>query len=182
MQSVAVASAAVGRDQYARCLAVFSFAHFSPPLADALHGKLGRVRTNSDVYPPCVFPNVVDAVRDGLGHLWIGKVVAQNFYGRVLSPPFRAWVFVMAHQLLFLGVNRDDGPVFAEEKLGLIVDIQELLVSIGMVFLAFRSLAICLQAVTHGAQHTSDRPVADFMPPIEKIVRQIPHALACPSQ
>jgi hypothetical protein len=60
--------------------------------------------------------------------------------------PFLPGIPVVPDQLLLLGVDGDDGPTSAQERLALALDVAKLSIAVGML-LSFSGLGVTLQTV-----------------------------------
>ena len=58
---MAVAAAAVRRDQQLSCMRKAPLPHLVPPATDAVDGKLRRVVVDTDAHPPLVLQQIVHA-------------------------------------------------------------------------------------------------------------------------
>jgi len=120
--------------------------HLSPPTADALHGKTGRIMRTAHGHPPQVEARIVDTAGYRLGEVRVGEVVHIDLDGLAFRLPFLPGILVVPDQFLLLGVDRDDRRASAQERLALALDVAKLGIAIGML-LPFFGLGIALQAV-----------------------------------
>src|ERR1039457_6513734 len=76
-------------------------------MEDGASAEIAVVET--DVHPAGILSDVIDTIRDRLGHLGVRKVMCQNLSRLSLSAPFPAGILVVADQFFLLGVYRNDG-------------------------------------------------------------------------
>src|ERR1700740_2229924 len=81
-----------------------------------------------------------------------------------LEPKLSAPVFEVPHQLLLLGIHRDDRLTLPQEASDLAVDMLKLSIAIRM-RRAFQSLGVCLQAIAQLMQQLGNQTVADAVTP-----------------
>src|ERR1700692_3884554 len=143
----AVATARVSGNQQALGLAIDGFTHRTPPSPDALHGEGGRVVVNTNAYPASILAHVIDAIRSDPSQLGNDEVMYPHLLRVPLGPNLSAPVFEVPHQLLLLGIHRDDRLTLPQEAPDLAVNMFKLSIAI-RVRRAFQSLGVCLQAIT----------------------------------
>src|ERR1700674_4165331 len=127
-------------------LAIDGFAHPTPPAPDALHGKGGRVVINTHAHPASILAHIVDAIRSDSSQLGNDEVMHPLLFRVPLEPKLSAPVFKVPHQLLLLGIHRDDRLTLLQEASDLLVDMLKLSIAIRM-RRAFQGLGVCLQAI-----------------------------------
>ena len=86
----------------------------------------------ADADPPGVGGQVVDAVRDGLAQLLVHEVVHVDPLRLAARMPFPPTVLEVADQLLLLGVHADHRVAAADVVAGLVVEVAELGVAVGV--------------------------------------------------
>jgi len=109
----------------------------------------------ADVDPAHVALDVVDAVGDRLA-LLADEVVDVHRHRFAPGPPLPAPVLELADQLLLLAVHRDHRQASIAELAGLLVEVVELGVAVGMLS-ALHGLDVGLEAVALFLQHDADR-------------------------
>ena len=119
--------------------------HLSPPAANALHGKTGRVMRAAYGHPPQVEFRIVDTSGNRLGDVRVGEIMHIDLDRLAFRLPFLPGIPVVSDEFLLLGVG-DDWPASAQERLALALDVTKLNIAIGML-LPFFGLGITLQAV-----------------------------------
>src|SRR5271167_792340 len=182
MQAVAVAAAAVGTDQETARTRVTCLTHVFPPLSDTLHGKLRRIRPHPDIDPAAVVPDIVNPVRYGLGHLWIGEIMRQNLDGIALRTPLLTRILIGSNQFLLLRVHRDDRYAPAQKYARLIVDVAKLCIALRVIHDALRALAIALQGIVQLMQQIGNAVIADLPSVLLQRRFQLPRAQGRPTQ
>src|SRR5215469_11634889 len=130
--SIVIATSRIGRDQQFRGWGIGRLAHTFPPVANGVDRKFGGVVINAYADPSLVAGDVVDAMRRHFALLLVFKIVHANRFGLALPVPLSASVFEIAHQLLFLAINGNDGLVAFLKVLAQSVDVLELRVAISM--------------------------------------------------
>ena len=118
-----------------------------PPAADRLDGERGGVVVGAHADPTGVGGQVVDAVGVGLAQGGVDEVVDLDRFGLSRGAPFRAGVLVLADQFLLLGVHADHRVARGQVLAGLLVEVGELGVPVG-VLPALEGLGVGLQAET----------------------------------
>src|SRR4029077_15788610 len=109
------------------------------------------------------------------------EVMDPHLFRVPLEPKLSAPVFKVPHQLLLLGIYRDDRLTLLEEASDLLVDMLKLSIAIRM-RRAFQSLGVCLQAIAYLVQQLSHQTVADRVTTPAQFLGQFAHALASPAQ
>ena len=120
-----------------------------PPPAQRFDGERCGVAVATYRHPTGVGCQVVDAVRDRLGHRRVGEVVDPDPDRFAAGLPVLAIVLVsrgFADQLLFLGVDADHRVTGLKVAAHRVVDVRELAVTVGML-VALGGLGVGLQAV-----------------------------------
>ena len=145
-QTIAIAAPAISTDQDPSRLSIEGVAHLAPPTANTLHGETRRVVGTAHGHPPLIAPLIVDPTRHRLGDVRVGEIVPVHLDGLPFRLPFLPGIPVVPDQFLLLGVDRDDGPASAQERLALASDVAKLSIPIGMLLPLF-GLGITLQAV-----------------------------------
>src|SRR5208337_1684620 len=102
---------------------------------------------NADAHIAGIGANVVDAIGNGFAQFLVDEVMHIHFIRTSFRPIVAARVLVVADQLFLLGIDRDDRLAGGLEGHGLLVDVLELSVTVGMMMAAFLGLAIHLAAV-----------------------------------
>ena len=120
--------------------------HLSPPAANAFHGKTGRVMRAAYGHPPQVKFRIVDTMGNRLGDVWVGEIMHIDLDRLAFRLPFLPGIPVVSDQFLVLGVDRDDRPASAQERLALALDVTKPSIAIGML-LPFFGLVITLQTI-----------------------------------
>jgi hypothetical protein len=100
------------------------------------------------IHPTGVDAHVIDAVGNGLALRIVREVVDANLRGLLLPLPLSSALPEEAHQLLLLGVHRDDRLPPRLEALHLLGNMAKLRVPV-RVLRALTHLAVGLQAVAH---------------------------------
>src|SRR5215831_18114738 len=134
----------------------------------------------ADVDPAHVALDVVDAVGDRLA-LLADEVVDVHRHRFAPGPPLPAPVLELADQLLLLAVHRDHRQASIAELAGLLVEVVELGVAVGMLS-ALHGLDVGLEAVALFLQHDADRASADRVTAAGEGQRERAGALAGPAQ
>ncbi len=145
---MAVAAAAVRRDQQLSCMRETPLPHLVPPATDAVDGKLRRVVVDTDAHPPLVLQQIVHAVRRRLPQRLDQEVVNTHVFGLSLGKPLLPSVVEIPDLFLLFGVHRDCGLAAFDESLHAGVDKFKLGVAI-RVRRPFPCLPVPLQAVAH---------------------------------
>src|SRR4249919_3734534 len=135
MNAGAVTAAAIGRDQETSRMGIAGLAEPPPPATDALDGECRRIGVDSDTDPTLVGGEVVDPDRLRLA----------------LAAQLSTAVLEVAHQFLFLRVDRDRRLAGGECGLHPGIDVLELRIAVGMLR-AFAGLAVGLTAIVQLAQ------------------------------
>ena len=180
-QPVAIAAPAVSCDEDALGLRIDATAFRPPPAADRGDGEGAGIVIGADVDEAGIAPNVVDAVRVDTRDQRTGQVVALNVLRLLGGQPLLTLVFVVADELLLLGVNRDDRQSLAQVLLDLGADVSKLRIPIAVIC-ALLSLAVALQAVVLLVQQLRHLHVTDRMAPRTEAEGNHPRALADPAQ
>ena len=97
-------------------------------------------------HPPQVEFRIVDTTRHRLGNVRVGEIMHIDLNRLPFRLPFLPGIPVVSDQFLLLGVDRDDRPASAQERLALALDVAKLSIPIGML-LPFFGLGITLQTV-----------------------------------
>src|SRR5246127_2376125 len=176
----AVAPARVSGNQQALGSAIDGFAHRTPPSPDALDGEGGRVVVNTHAHPASILAHVVDAIRSDPSQLGNDEVMYPHLLRVSLEPKLSAPVFEVPHQLLLLGIHRDDRLTLPQEASDLAVDMLKLSIAIRM-RRAFQSLGVCLQAIAQLVQQLGHQTVADAVTTTAQFLGQFAHAFASPA-
>src|SRR5713101_749261 len=177
----AIAATAISSDQQFLRLRIQGLPQLLPPPPNRRDRKFGGIVLDAHTHPAEVRREVINAVRNRLAQLLVGKVVAAHESGMALETPFPPIVFEISDQLFLLGVDRDDrlgtslkGGHFCRNML-------ELCIAIWMLTALVR-LAIGLQAVAQFMQQVRDFLPSDLKPLLLQFYRQSPDALAGPPQ
>src|SRR5580700_11678788 len=109
------------------------------------------------------------------------KVMYPHLLRGSLEPKLSAPVFEVPHQLLLLGIHRDDRLTLPQEASDLAVDMFKLSIAIRM-RRAFQSLGVCLPAIAQLVQQLGHQTVADAVTTTAQFLGQSAHALASPAQ
>src|SRR5208283_4699679 len=121
--AIPVAASAIGTNQHSLCLRIQGMPHLSPPAANALHGKTGRVMRAAYGHPPQVEFRIVDTTRNRLGDVRVGEIMHIDLDRLAFRLPFLPGFPVVSDQFLLLGVDRNDWPASAQERLALALDV-----------------------------------------------------------
>ena len=103
--AIAVAAAAVGRDQNGRRSRVEGFADVRPPEPQRVHGETRRVETDPQNDQTLVLGDVENAVRGRATHVRVDEIIDVDLFRRVLRAPFPAVVLVIADKFFLLAVD-----------------------------------------------------------------------------
>lgn len=179
--AVAVRAASIGGDEEALGVGVGVRADEIPPAPDRLDGKGCGVATVADRHEALVRPEVVDAVGNGLRHLFVGEVVGGDALRFACWFPGLPSVLQVSDDLLFLRVDADHGLAGAQVLHDLCVQMDELGVTVG-VLRALVLLGIGLQAVAHLVQELADGDVADRISLAGELARECSGRLGRPSE
>src|SRR5271166_304417 len=104
---VAVAAAALGRNQQTAGVWIARMAHFPPPAPNAFDGEFGRVVIDPNAHPALIGSDIVDPVGRHLAEFRIDEIMDANLLGISLGLPFPAAVLEVPDQFLLLGVDRN---------------------------------------------------------------------------
>src|SRR5271165_509391 len=151
MNAGAVAAAAIGRDQETSRIGIAGLAEPLPPATDALDGECRRIGVDSDTDPTLVGGDVVDPIGRDLPQSLDFEVVDPDRLRLALAAQLSTAVLEVAHQFLFLRVDRDRRLAGGECGLHPGIDILELRIAVGMLR-AFAGLAVGLTAIVQLAQ------------------------------
>lgn len=124
---------------------------------------------------------VIDSVRDRLAEIGVGEVVSADPDRNALAMPLTSGVLVVPDQLLLFRVDAHHRVSHGLELLGLLVDIAELRIPVGMLC-TFNGLGVALQAEALLAQQDGDRVRRDPVALPGQIFGQLPGRLHRPSQ
>src|SRR5258708_8658352 len=100
----------------------------------------------ADGHPPLIALLIIDTTRHRLGNVRVGEIMHIHLNGLPFRLPFLPGIPVVSDQFLLLGVDRNDGPASAQERLALALDVAELSIAVGML-LSFLGLSVTLQTV-----------------------------------
>ncbi len=103
----------------------------------------------TDVDEAPVQIQVIDAIGVGPGNGWMRKVMPIDLFRLLHFSPLPAFVVEVTDQLFLLGVDGNDRIFRSHRPANFVVDVPELLVSVGMVVTLF-GLPVALKAVIHG--------------------------------
>src|SRR5207342_2610736 len=159
MNADAVAAAAIGRDQQTRRMGIAGLAEPLPPATDALDGECRRVGVDADIDPTLVGGDVVDPIGRDLAQSLDFEVVDADRLWLALAAQLSTAVFEVAHQFLFLRVDRDRRLAGGECGLHPGIDVLELRIAVGMLR-AFAGLAVGLTAIVQLAQQRANQLLA----------------------
>ena len=140
-----VAVTAVGEDDHAAGVGIGELSVVAPPCGNAIGGEDGGVAGGSDEDGAGIGAQVVDAIGDGDAASEGTQVVVVDLLG--IAVPFGAGVLESADQLLLLGIDADDGDVFAGAPPAQDGDVCELGVPLRVVD---------AQGIAHGAKQLGD--------------------------
>ncbi len=101
-------------------------------VGNGIDGKLSRIGGMTDVDVTLLVSLIIDAIGPRARQGIVGKIVHIDL-GSLLTPKLSSLI-EGANQLLFLGVNADDGPACQSEGLALALQIEELGITRWMVF------------------------------------------------
>lgn len=169
---MAVGSAAVGGDEDPAGVGVFFFTDLLPLFFDGGYGEDRRVVVDADRDPGAVVGQVVEPVGYGFAVSLAGEVVGGHLDWFVFRVPLPAGLGELPDQLFLFGVDADHGVAGGEELLGECVDVPELGVAVG-VLVSFQGLAGPLQTVFEGMEDVRDRRVADGVPHLSQLRREV---------
>ncbi len=62
---VAIASAAIGKDEQAVGIGIVTRTRLQPPGTDGINGELGSVATGANTYKPLIARKIINAIGDG---------------------------------------------------------------------------------------------------------------------
>src|SRR5580693_7538658 len=147
-KTIAITAPAISTNQDPVRLAIKGVAHLCPPTTNTLHGKTRRVMGTAHGHPPFIALRVVDTTRHRLGDVRVGEIMHVHLDRLPFGLPFLPGIPVVSDQFLLLGVDRDDRPPSAQERLALALDVAELSIPVGML-LPFPGLGVTLQAVVY---------------------------------
>ena len=103
----AVVAAAIGGDQQTRRMGIAGLAEPLPPATDALDGECRGVGVDADIDLTLVGGDVVDPIGRDLPQSLDFEVVDADRLRLALAAQLSTAVFEVAHQFLFLRVDRD---------------------------------------------------------------------------
>lgn len=178
---IAVASSTVGRDQQFCGLRIDLQSHPKPPTPDTGNREAGGVVVRSHVDPAHVLADVVYSIGNYLGRLWRSKIVDFHVFGFPFRLPLPPAVLELAYKVLVLRGYRNGWLRTSQEPLHTSVDIAKLLVPIRVTGHLNR-LSISLQTVVQPMKQLGHTHVTDMIAFTSRRLRQLPGALACPSQ
>ena len=178
---MSVGSAAVGGDEDPAGVGVFFFADLLPPFFDGGYGEDRRVVVDADRDPGAVVGQVVDPIGYGFAVSLAGEVVGGHLDWFAFRVPFSASLGELPDQLLLFGVDADHGVACGEELLGEGVDVPELGIAVG-VLVSFQGLAGPLETVFEGMEDVRDHRVADGVPHLGQLRREVTRRLRGPPQ
>jgi hypothetical protein len=178
---VAVGPAGVGTDQQPGGLGIGEPADLLPPTPQRLDRERRGVVVGPDADPAAVAPKVVDPIRDGLAQGGIGEVVDVDLFGLARRLPLPATVGEAPDQLLLLGVHAHHRLAGGQMLLGLLVEVAELGVTVGMLG-ALQGLGRPLQPVALLLEQPADGVVADRVALGGERLGQLSGGLAGPAQ
>ena len=179
--AVAIAAPAICAHEQPARLWVNRAPHRSPPAAQALHGKGGRVVISSNAHPSHVATNLIYTIRDCAALGLARKVIDIDFLRRSLHLPLSARVLVAPDQLLLLCIHGNHRVPGGHERLDLFVQVAKLRITVRM-RRSFQSLGVGLQAIPSIVQQFADHLIAHRMPLCGQGIGQFTHALARPPQ
>ena len=136
---------------------------------------------HADADPAQVGAHVVDPVRNGLAELGVDEVVDPHLWRLSLGMPLPSGVLEVADQFFLLGIDGDHWLIARLEVPHAGGDVLELGIAVRMLA-TFACLARPLQAVVGFMEQVAHHLRADLMPLRPKLLREPPHALACPAQ
>src|SRR5262245_38288062 len=102
----------------------------TPPTGDGIYRESGRIRRGSYHHMPPVSQHIVEPIRHGLAQRIRREVVGVDF-GATLAPQ-RTGVLEVADEFLLLGIDAHNRPTLGTELVDLLLDVQELAISVGM--------------------------------------------------
>src|SRR6266511_2950478 len=158
--AVAVGPARIRGDQQPVRLRVRLGADQLPPAANGRHRERGGVVVVAHAHPALVSAQVVDAVGDRLADVGVGEVVHVDPHRGAFGLPLTAPVAKVADHLFLLGVDADDRLAVGEMLAGLLVEVAELAVTVGVLG-ALDLLGGGLQRVVQLAKQPGHGPCAD---------------------
>jgi hypothetical protein len=129
---IAVGSARIGGHQQPGCGGVQRPAGLLPPAPQRRHRERGRVVVAAHAHPSGVSAQVIDPVGDRLANRRVGEVVHVDPLGLASRLLLGAAIGVAADQLLLLGVHAHNWLPVGLLRLGLLVDLAELRVPVGV--------------------------------------------------
>jgi hypothetical protein len=159
MNAGTVAATAIGRDEETSCIGIAGLAEALPPTTDAFDGECRRIGVDPDIDPALVGGDVVDPIGRNLPQSLDFEVVDTHRLGLALAAQLSTAILEVAHQLLFLRVDRDRRLAGGERRLHLSVDVLELRIAVGMLR-ALAGLAVGLTAIVQLAQQHADQLLA----------------------
>jgi len=177
----AVAAAAIGSDGQVGRAAIYRATHLLPPTANGVHGEAGGVVINAHTDPAFVPTQIVDAVGDRFALFGDDEIVHAHSLRRPFRAPLSTGILEVPHQLLLLGVHRDDRLTPLLSAVNLVVEVVELRVSIGVLGPLPR-LAVRLQRIALLHQQLGHQSGADGVPHGLQFGRQLARALRRPAQ
>src|SRR5262249_8120085 len=102
--------------------------------------------TDPDAHPRLVLRQIIDAVRDGLGLVFLWKIIRLHLFWIVLGPQLPAAILIGTHHLFLLGVNGNRRLVGMQLRADPLIDVLELGIAI-WVWGSFQALLAALQAI-----------------------------------
>src|SRR5262245_43605829 len=111
--------------------------------------------TDPDAYPRLVLRQIIDAVRHGLGLIFIRKIIRLHPFWILLGPQLTAAILIGTHHLLLLGVNGNRRIVGVQLSAYHLIDMLELGIAI-RVLSSFQALLVALQAIPQVFEQASN--------------------------
>ncbi len=136
---------------------------------------------DADRNPGAIIVQVVDPVGYGFALGLAGEVVGGHLNWFAFRVPFSTGLGEPSDQLLLFRIDADHGVAAGEELLGECVDVPELGVAVG-VLASFQGLAGPLQTVFEGMEDVRDHRVADGVPHLSQLRREVARRLRGPPQ
>lgn len=178
---MAVAAAAVARNQQPSSVAVVFPSHSLPPLFDRSDRERRRVVVDAHRNPRLVSLQIIHAVGNGLAEFVVGKIVHIDFNRLALGAIGAARVFSVSQHFFLLRIDRDGRLSATLTRQHAAIDVFKLRVAVGVLF-PFPHFAIGLQTVPFPPQKLSDLRMADWKTLAMQFFGQRPRALASPAQ
>src|SRR5262249_51735061 len=135
--------------------------------------------TDPDAHPRLVLSQIIDAVRHGLGLVFVWKIIRLHLFWIMRGPQLTAAILIGTHHLLLLGVHGNRRIVGLQLSAYHLIDVLELGIAI-RVLGSFQALLVALQAIPQVFEQARNGVLLDVVPSLLQGEDKIAEAASSP--